>query len=165
MPVAALLLLIQTAPSQEPFQARLEGTPAAHSLFWPTKPDYRYFFQMSPDLNFWQNTGEYVLGDGTIKDILFERTEDRLFYRIHEAGFLVLPSPDQRVDLIDGVCFGFNLALLPQIPAKLRIYSRTWNSGTAWTQRGLIRDIATLRGVKTVRGSVVWIPATVPFVN
>ncbi len=97
---AAVLLLLQAVHSQQPFQVRFEGIPAAHSLFWPTKPNFRYFFQMSPNLNSWQNTGEYVVGDGAEKSLGFDRTEDRFFYRIHEVGFLILPTPDQRVDLL-----------------------------------------------------------------
>ena len=116
------------------FQARIEGNPVSHSLFWPTQPNFRYSFQMSEDLKEWHDTGSYVVGDGLEKDIHFNRTNQRLFYRVLETGFLVLPGPSQRVDLIDGVCFGFNLTQMAQLPAKIRIYKRSWNSGDRGTR-------------------------------
>jgi hypothetical protein len=154
----AAALLFTVSGHAQPFQARIEGTPADHTVFWPTQLNYNYHVQTSTNLNEWLDTGIHVLGDGTEKDVGFTKTDARLFYRVEKTGFLVIPTPMQRVDLIDGVCFGFSLDFFTVLPAKLRLYSRLWNTGAAWTQIGSITELATIRGVKTVRGSVVWVP-------
>jgi hypothetical protein len=144
--------------AQLPFQARLEGFPGEHYLFWPSKANYRYHIQMSTDLGQWTNTGPAVLGDGTPKDLGFTNPDVRLFYRVYETGFLLQPTPSQRVDLIDGVCFAFNLNFFPQLPGKIRLYRRPWNNGAAWLQIGCITDFVQIDGIRTVRGSAVWVP-------
>ncbi len=155
------LVLLLPSHSQELFQARLEGTPNAHTLFWPTKTNYIYLFQMSEDLNQWHPAASYAIGDGTEQDLGLSKDETRLFYRVVETSFLIQPAPSQRVDLIDGVCFAFNLTALPTLPAKIRIYSRPWNQAAPWVQIGLLTDFATLRGIRTLRGSAIWIPSSV----
>jgi hypothetical protein len=91
-------------------------------------------------------------------------TADKLFYRIHETadpyngGFLVLPGNNDEVDLIDGVCFSFNLDVFSVLPAKIRIYQRDYNSGDPWEQIGQITDFDEIDGIKFVRGSAVWLP-------
>jgi hypothetical protein len=154
--IAALLFTV--LGHAQPFQARIEGTPADHTVFWPTQLNYNYHVQASTNLNEWLDTGIHVLGDGAEKNVGFTKTDARLFYRVEKTGFLVLPTPMQQVDLIDGVCFGFSLDFFTVLPAKLRLYSRLWNTGAAWNRIGSITELATIRGVKTVRGSVVWVP-------
>jgi hypothetical protein len=72
----------------------------------------------------------------------------------------VLPSQGQVIDLSDGVRIAFNLDVLPDLPEKIRIYTRPYNEGADWEQIGLITEFAvTVTGVPFVRGSVVWIPS------
>ncbi|MFD2303647.1 choice-of-anchor L domain-containing protein, partial [Roseibacillus ishigakijimensis] len=76
----------------------------------------------------------------------------------YNGGFLVLPSHDQEVDLEDGVCFSFNLDVLPALPAKIRIYQREYEGDDPWVQIGSLTEFDTIKGMRTLRGSAVWIP-------
>jgi hypothetical protein len=156
--------LAATAFAQAPIEVEIVGTAANHQLSWTTTVNYNYQVFMSPDLETWIDTGIAEQGNGSTITYGLMSTADKLFYRIHETvdpyngGFLVLPGNNDEVDLIDGVCFSFNLDVFSALPAKIRIYQRDYNSGDPWEQIGQITDFDEIDGIKFVRGSAVWLP-------
>ncbi len=161
---ALLLIFTVSVSAQAPIEVDFVGTPTNHQLSWTTTVDYNYQVFMSPDLENWVDTGIAEPGTGTTITYGLMSTAEKLFYRIHETadpyngGFLVLPTQDQEVDLIDGVCFAFNLDVFSALPAKIRVYQRDYNSGDPWEQIGQITDFDEIDGIKFVRGSAVWLP-------
>jgi hypothetical protein len=120
---------------------------------------------MSPDLVAWLDTGIVEPGTGSLVAYQLISNEERLFYCIRETsdpyngGFLVLPTQNQEMDVIDGVCFAFNLNAFTALPAKIRLYEREYdNPNDQWEQIGLINDFDEIDSIKFVRGSVVWLP-------
>ena len=172
--LALFVAFTAAASAQAPIEVDIVGTAANHQLSWTTTVNYNYQVFMSPDLENWLDTGIAEPGTGSTITYGLISTADKLFYRIYETadpyngGFLVLPTQDQEVDLIDGVCFAFNLKVFSALPAKIRIYQRDYNSGDPWEQIGLLwdRDPLTdtdddfdeIDGIKFVRGSAVWLP-------
>ncbi len=159
-----LLSLTITVSAQAPIEVEIVGTAANHQLSWTTTVNYNYQVFMSPDLEAWIDTGIAEQGSGATITYRLMSTADKLFYRIHETadpyngGFLVLPGNNDEVDLIDGVCFSFNLDVFSNLPAKIRIYQRDYDSGDPWEQIGQITDFDEIDGIKFVRGSAVWLP-------
>jgi len=162
--LALFSALTAAASAQAPIEVEIVGTAANRQLSWTTTVNYNYQVFMSPDLENWLDTGIAEPGTGSTITYGLMSTADKLFYRIHETvdpyngGFLVLPTQDQEVDLIDGVCFAFNLDVFSALPAKIRIYQRDYNSGNPWEQIGQITDFDEIDGIKFVRGSAVWLP-------
>ena len=160
----ALLVFMSQAHGQYVFRAVIVGDADNHQVSWTTRLNYNYQVEASPDLESWVDTGIAEPGTGSSITYGFSSTADKMFYRVKESvdpyngGFLVLPSESQQVDLIDGVCFSFNLDALPALPAKIRIYQRNYQSTAPWKQIGGITDFATIDGIKFVRGSAVWLP-------
>jgi len=166
---ALLLIFTVSVSAQAPIEVDFVGTAANHQLSWTTTVNYNYQVFMSPDLENWVDTG---IAEPGVDDPITGSTityglmslEEKLFYRIRETvdpyngGFLVLPTQDQEVDLIDGVCFAFNLDVFTALPAKIRIYKRDYDSGDPWEQIGQITDFDEIDGIKFVRGSAVWLP-------
>lgn len=160
----ASLVFIAQVHGQYVFRAVIVGDADNHQVSWTTRPNYNYQVEASPDLESWVDTGIAEPGTGSSITYGFSSTADKMFYRVKESvdlyngGFLVLPSEGQHVDLIDGVCFSFNLDALPALPTKIRIYQRNYQSTAPWKQIGAITDFATIDGIKFVRGSAVWLP-------
>lgn len=160
----ASLVFIAQVHGQYVFKNLIVGNADNHQVSWTTRLNYNYQVEASPDLEDWVDTGIAEPGTGSTITYGFSSTADKMFYRVKEivdpynGGFLVLPSEGQQVDLIDGVCFSFNLDALPALPAKIRIYQRNYQSTAPWKQIGAITDFATIDGIKFVRGSAVWLP-------
>lgn len=156
--------LVAAASAQAPIEVDIVGTAANHQLSWTTTVNYNYQVFMSPDLGTWIDTGIAEQGNGSTITYGLISTADKQFYRIRETvdpyngGFLVLPGNNDEVDLIDGVCFSFNLDVFSALPAKIRIYQRGYNSGDPWEQIGQITDFDEIDGIKFVRGSAIWLP-------
>jgi hypothetical protein len=140
------------------------GDKTNHELSWNTSLNFFYQVDCSVDLEAWVWTGLEVDGTGSRETYGFMSNSDKLFYRIrantdpNNGGFLVLPEDNDEVDLIDGVCFAFDLNQFAALPAKIRIFQRADGSGDHWKQIGLITDFDEIDDIKFVRGSVVWIP-------
>lgn len=164
IPFALVGTLVAAAFAQAAIEVDITGTSADHQLSWTTIVNYNYKVFMSPDLETWIDTGIAEQGNGSPISYDLESTSEKLFYRIQETpdqfngGFLVLPTQDEEVDLIDGVCFSFNLDIFPTLPTKIRIDRRDYNTGDPWKQIGQITDFDEIDGIKFVRGSAVWIP-------
>lgn len=94
-----------------------------HNLAWATRTGYYYHVLASPDLQTWVDTGILEPGGNNTVIHSFEKTGPRMFYRVIETGFLSLPTPMQQVDRAKGISFAFDLELLAQIPAKIRLYN------------------------------------------
>jgi len=161
--VAAILL---PAAAQHAINVHLAGVPAHHELTWSTRLNYIYRVEASTNLVSWVDTGSYEPGTGGDVTLGFSLPsgDTRLFYRIKEfadpqnGSFLSRPFNLEEVDLTDGVCIAFQLDALPAIPARILIHQRPFQQGAPWELIGNITDITTLNSVKTVRGSVVWLP-------
>lgn len=160
----ASLVFIAQVHGQYVFKAVIVGDADNHQVSWTTRLNYNYQVDASPDLESWVDTGIAEPGTGSSITYGFSSTADKMFYRVKESvdpyngGFLALPTQHQEVDLIDGVCFAFNMEVFDPLPAKIRIYQREYESDDPWVQIGAITEFATLDGVTFVRGSVVWIP-------
>ncbi len=160
-----LPLLAVAALAQQPIKVGIVGAAANHELSWSTNLNFNYQVQASPNLVTWVDTGIAEPGTGSTITYGLMSTADKMFYRIRETadpyngGFLVLPTHHQELDLVDGVVFAFDLDALSTVPAKIRIYQREYESGDPWEQIGDITEFAERKGVKFVRGSVVWIPS------
>jgi hypothetical protein len=76
-----------------------------------------------------------------------------------DSAFLLRPTPGQDVDLIDGVCFSFDLNLFPQLPGKILIFQRSIIGGAPWQLIGAITDFDDIDNIKFVHGGVAWVPA------
>jgi len=154
------------AAAQQPSQVTIVGGADNHLLTWTTTQNFNYLVEASPDLVNWIDTGIAEPGTGGTITYGFISTAPKWFYRIKETedpyngAFLILPFHSQEVALIDGVCFSFDLHVLPDFPDRIRIYQREYDSGDPWEQIGLITEYAERKYVKFVRGSVVWIPST-----
>jgi hypothetical protein len=69
------------------------------------------------------------------------------------------------VDILKGVCFSFNLDILPTLPEEIRIYERDFGGTDQFKLIGSLKsdslptesDFVTLKGVRTLRGSAVWV--------
>jgi hypothetical protein len=159
-----LFTLAASASITPPIEVGIVGTAENHQLTWTTRLDYNYQVEASPDLENWVDTGIAEPGTGSSITYGLMSTADKMFYRIKESedlfngGFLALPTQHQEVDLVDGVCFAFNMEVFDPLPAKIRIYQREYESGDPWVQIGAITEFATRDDVTFVRGSVVWIP-------
>lgn len=159
-----LFTLSASASTTPPIEVDIVGMAENHHLTWTTRLNYNYQVEASPDLENWVDTGIAEPGTGSSITYGSMSTADKMFYRIKESedlfngGFLALPTQHQEVDLIDGVCFAFNMEVFDPLPAKIRIYQREYESGDPWVQIGAITEFATRDGVTFVRGSVVWIP-------
>lgn len=154
--------LSSTAFAQDTFEVEFLGVPTNHQLSWSTSVGTDYQVFMSPDLENWVDTEIVEPGTGSRITIgMMSNTAEKLFYRVHSSnGFMILPVQNQEVDLIDGVCFAFNLNVFSTIPAKIRIFKRDYDNGDPWTQIGLITDFDDIDGIKFVRGSTIWLPDT-----
>jgi hypothetical protein len=159
-----IFTLTASASVTPPIEVGIVGTAENHQLTWTTRLDYNYQVEASPDLENWVDTGIAEPGTGSSITYGLMSTADKMFYRIKESedpfngGFLALPTQHQEIDLIDGVCFAFNMEVFDPLPAKIRIYQREYESGDPWVLIGAITEFATRDGVTFVRGSVVWIP-------
>jgi hypothetical protein len=159
-----LFTFAASASITPPIEVGIVGTAENHQLTWTTRLDYNYQVEASPDLENWVDTGIAEPGTGSSITYGLMSTADKMFYRIKESedlfngGFLALPTQHQEVDLIDGVCFAFNMEVFDPLPAKIRIYQREYESGDPWVLIGAITEFATRDNVTFVRGSVVWIP-------
>lgn len=162
--IPVLPLLAAAALAQQPIKVEIVGTAANHELSWTTSLNFNYQVQASHNLTTWWDTGIAEPGTGSTITYQLMCSADKLFYRIKETadpyngGFLVLPTHNQELDLVDGVVFAFNLHALSTVPAKIRIYQREYESGDPWEQIGDITEFDERQSVKFVRGSVVWIP-------
>lgn len=158
------LCLLPLSSHADLIGAGIVGGPGNHHLSWNTRLNYNYQIELSPTLLSWTNAAIVEPGTGERLTRRFSNTADRLFYRIHETadpnlgGFLALPTQEQELDLIDGVCFAFRLDLFPALPAKVRLYQRVHGSADPWQQIGKLTDFVEIDGIKTLRGSAVWIP-------
>jgi hypothetical protein len=159
------------AASAQQVELEIVRAEDGHQITWNTRVNHNYQVYFSDDFQTWFDSGILEPGPGTGDPRItynFGNDAPALFYRVRETedldlgGFLVLPSQDQTMDLIDGVCIAFNLDVLPDLPEKIRIYTRPYNEvGADWEQIGLITEFAvTSNGVPFVRGSVVWIPVS-----
>jgi hypothetical protein len=152
------------ARAQVPMDPSIVGDKSNHWLSWNTSLNYFYQVDCSIDLQTWVWTNLEVDGTGSRETYGFMSNADKLFYRIrantdpNNGGFLVLPEDNDEVDLIDGVCFAFDLNQFANLPAKIRIFQRAYDSGDHWEQIGLITDFDEIDDIKFVRGSVVWLP-------
>jgi hypothetical protein len=157
------------AAAQQPIEVEIVGGADNHHLTWTTTQNFNYQVEASPDLVNWIDTGIAEPGTGGPITYCFISNAPKWFYRIKEiedpynGAFLILPIHDQEVALIDGVCFSFDLHVLPDFPNRIRIYQREYDSEDScedrWEQIGLITEFAERTDVKFVRGSVVWIPS------
>jgi hypothetical protein len=161
------------AASAQEVELEIAHAAPGHQITWNTRLNHNYQVYATDDLQTWFDTGILepgILKPGTEDSTItygFDPIEPALFYRVRETedldlgGFLVLPYQDQVIDLSDGVRIAFNLDVLPDLPEKIRIYTRPYNEvGADWEQIGLITEFAvTSNGVPFVRGSVVWIPS------
>ncbi len=163
--IPVLPLLAAAALAQQPIEVEIVGAAANHELSWTTSLNFNYQVQASHNLAAWWDTGITEPGTGSTITYGFMSTADKMFYRIKETadpyngGFLILPTHNQELDLVDGVVFAFNLDALSTVPAKIRICQREYESGDPWEQIGDITEFAERLGVEFVRGSVVWIPS------
>ncbi len=154
------------AAAQQPIEVEIVGDADNHHLTWTTTQNFNYQVEASPDLENWIDTGIAEPGTGGPITYGFISNAPKWFYRIKETedpyngAFLILPFHNQEVAMIDGVCFSFDLHVLPDFPDRIRIYQREYDSGDPWEQIGLITEFAERKDVKFVRGSVVWIPTT-----
>jgi hypothetical protein len=138
-----------------------------HLVDWNTRPGFLYRVEMSVDLQNWIDTSIVEPGTGgTITYGFMAPEEQKLFYRIQEVtdpnneSFLLLPSPGQEMDRVDGVCFAFNLDVfnVPADEIEVRISQREFNVGAQWQLYGSLTDFDTLDNIRTLRGSAVWVP-------
>lgn len=154
------------ATAQQPIEVEIVGGADNHHLTWTTTQNFNYQVEASANLVNWIDTGIAEPGTGGPITYGFISSAPKWFDRIKETedpyngAFLILPFHNQEVALIDGVCFSFDLHVLPDFPDRIRIYQREYDSGDPWKQIGLITEFAERKDVKFVRGSVVWIPPT-----
>jgi hypothetical protein len=144
----------------------LVGTTSNHQLSWNTTAAFFYHVDCSTDLEVWVWTGLSVPGTNERETYGFRSSADNLFYRIratvdpNNGGFLVSPHQDDLVNQIDGVCFAFDLSSFSSLPSKIRILERDYSTGDTWTLIGTLTEFGERLGVKFVRGSAVWLPAS-----
>jgi hypothetical protein len=159
--VIGILFAAQGALAQ-PLSVSISGNAASHQLTWNSRADRSYQIFYSSNLVSWFDSGFFGGGNGNAQSTSLSSQLPLRFYQVREVSgtvnnsFLLLPAQGQRVDLIDGVCFSFNLGLFAQLPGKIRIHQRP-PDGT-WTQIGAIADFAEIDGIKFVRGSTAWVP-------
>ncbi len=157
-------LLAPLPAAANTIQVGIIGTAANHEVSCTTRTNHNYQIEVSPDLQAWSDTGINEPGTGSPVTHGFSCNAEKLFYRIretedpHNGAFLTLPTQAQEMDLIDGVIFAFDMEVFASFPAKIRIYRRSYNTGDPWEQIGEITEFDERKGVKFVRGSVVWIP-------
>ncbi len=129
-------------------------------LTWPTCLRHCYRMEASPDLTNWLDCGLNVKGTGGPVSYGVSNTADEFFYRVRDL-FMTLPSPDQQLCLIDGVCFAFTVDGLPPTLDKIRIFQRPYAASgppAAWALIGCVQGFEVRRGVKYAAGSTVWLP-------
>lgn len=159
---AAILLLPYVLRAQFTIQLGIAGVQENHEISWNTRTGHFYQLQVSPDLTNWSDSG--INEEGTGEDVTygFSAVGARTFYRIREfsdpqtGSFLTRPYQNQEFYITDGVCFGFNLMALSELPAKICLFQRPYGSNT-WNQIGAITDLSTLKGIRCVQGSAVWV--------
>ena len=121
-------------------------------ISWMTTVGYIYQVDVSADLTTWVNTGIEEPGTGESVTYAMPSNADALFYCVRESlDFLVLPEQDDDLDLTDGVCFAFDLNVLPELPTKIRIYRRPTNTLDPWEQIGLLAEFAEIDDIRFVR--------------
>lgn len=146
----------------QPLSVSISGNAASHQLTWDSRADRSYQIFYSSNFVSWFDTGFFGTGTGNAQATTLSSQSPLRFYQVREVSatvnnsFLLLPPPGQQVDLIDGVCFSFNLGQFAQLPGKIRIHQRP--IGGAWMQIGAITDFADIDGIKFVRGSTAWVP-------
>lgn len=160
---------VSVALAQFTVQVGIIGDSSLHTVEWTTRVDHNYFIDLSTDLTTWVDSNIFVPGTGSMESHTFAPSPvgEELFYRIVEckdvtaSSFLTLPTEAQEIDILDGVCFAFDLDFLCHLnPVELLIEKRVNGSGNPFERIGRITDIETLDGIITVRGSVVWLPDT-----
>lgn len=175
--VTTVLAVISSLPAvaKPPIEVEIVGTPADYQVLWTSRPGYLYRIESSPDLESWQDAGIEFPGTGLLLGHGFQAPgDDRWFHRVSEgpdaenSGFLTLPLPGEELGIEDGVPFAFDLGLdvLPQFPARIRIYQRVYDSGAPWNLIGAVDNsmdvsldyFTEIRSVRFARGSVVWLP-------
>lgn len=144
----AVCCLGHAAASAQEVELGIDLAQPGHEVTWNTRANYNYQVYASDDLQTWFDTGILEPGTGSTVTYNFDSDAPALFYRVLETedldlgGFLVLPFQDQEVDLVDGVRIAFNLDVLPDLPEKIRIYTRPYDAETDWEQIGLITEFA-----------------------
>ena len=164
------LLVLLAAASAGPvcadfqFKADIEGPPATPQVQWTSRPCYNYTVECSPSLqaSTWTTVGDMRAGTGDWMSCDFSVNGARMYFRVreHDLGFMSRPCPNEKCYKEKGVIFGFDLSKADSTVTRLCLSKRKYESNTwgAWSLIGTLTDIATLGGVKTVRGPAVWIP-------
>jgi hypothetical protein len=165
----AVTSFIPAVADPPPFQAELVPTEDGYQVQWPSRLEFVYRIESSPDLETWLDAGLVIPGNGGTMGHNFELLpedlpdEPRWFHRIVEspdtdnARFLLRPVPGEMAAIEDGVGFAFDLDVFPDFPDRVRIYKRPLG-GESWDLIGAITEFAEIRDVRFPRGSTVWIP-------
>lgn len=162
--LSILFSLAQTGEGQELWGLSLTGHSGEHELSWLSNEDTNYQVEASLDLMNWTDTGVNLPGTGFSVGHPFSSGEVDLFYRIrstpdvYSGSFLTLPLEGEQRDTVDGVCFAFDLNLLPAVPEKIRLYRRVYGRGDPWVMVGVVTEFAEISGLRFLRGNVVWVP-------
>lgn len=150
--------------AQPPIEVEIVGTPADHQVQWTSRNGFVYRVEASQDLAQWTDIGIELPGNGGLLAHGFQSQDDRWFYRIHESvdiensAFLTRPTPGQEIVLPNGVSFAFDLDVLEDLPAAVKIYKRTYPSGSGWQEIGNLTEFADVGSIRFHRGSAVWVP-------
>ena len=134
--VMAVISFIPVAADPPPFEAELVPTEDGYQVQWPSRLEFVYRIESSPDLETWLDAGLVIPGNGGTMGHNFELLpedlpdEPRWFHRIVEspdtdnARFLLRPAPGEMAAIEDGVGFAFDLDVFPDLPDRVRIYKR-----------------------------------------
>ncbi|MBK1832905.1 choice-of-anchor L domain-containing protein [Roseibacillus ishigakijimensis] len=147
----------------------VEGDCNNPSLSWKTAENFHYYLDSSPDLEDWTWTGREVAGTGSRVVESKATNAKRMFFRVREMAepnndaFTLLPLPADESDEIDGICFAFDLNLLPKRPSAIQLFKRaTHPPNQPWEELGKIRDFDEEDDFQFIRGCAVWLAEVAP---
>lgn len=164
-----VLLLCVAVHAEEPEFTIIENAPVGIEVTWSTLVTNNYQVDLSTDLlSDWVDSGIVEPGTGSNITYGFESNADDLCFRVREiadpygGSFVTLPVNDQTNRLGEGVGIAFDLNVMTNdyedLPGSLDILLREHGTGAQWEHIGHITDFMERKGIRFVRGCVIWIP-------
>ena len=160
--LALLMGSLGTSAHSQALSVSVSGNPGNYQLSWPSKTAHFYQIIQSTNLMSWNDTGFFESGSGNPLTSIPILQSPQVYYQVVEiagtvnTGFLLQPTNNHSVDLIDGVCFSFDLNQFSQLPGRIRVYQRPM--GGTWNHIGTVTEFAEISSIRFVRGSTAWVP-------